>query len=117
MPTRRPGSVGHGSRVTSTRRGELGSRQSVRTRRPEPAEQAATLLHVSNLYYTTPMVELAEALVAKSFADRVFFANSGAEVNDDELARLADFRNPRRRHVQTCDVRTQPCFRENSVHE
>ncbi|MEJ5331084.1 MAG: acetylornithine transaminase [Desulfobaccales bacterium] len=43
------------------------------------AEQLTTLVHVSNLYYTTPMVELAEALVAHTFADRVFFCNSGAE--------------------------------------
>ncbi len=43
------------------------------------AEQLTRLVHVSNLYYTTPMVELAEALVRLSFADRVFFCNSGAE--------------------------------------
>jgi acetylornithine/N-succinyldiaminopimelate aminotransferase len=43
------------------------------------AEQLQRLVHVSNLYYTTPMVELAEALVGRSFADRVFFCNSGAE--------------------------------------
>lgn len=43
------------------------------------AAQLATLVHVSNLYYTTPMVELAEALVSHTFADRVFFCNSGAE--------------------------------------
>ncbi len=42
--------------------------------------QLQQLVHVSNLYYTIPQVELAEALVADSFADRVFFANSGAEV-------------------------------------
>ncbi len=43
------------------------------------AEQLTRLVHVSNLYYTTPMVELAEALVGVSFAERVFFCNSGAE--------------------------------------
>jgi predicted acetylornithine/succinylornithine family transaminase len=43
------------------------------------AAQLTTLVHVSNLYYTTPMVELAEALVTHTFADRVFFCNSGAE--------------------------------------
>jgi len=43
------------------------------------------LVHVSNIYYTTPMVELAEALVRLSFADRVFFANSGAEVNEGAI--------------------------------
>ncbi|MFO7667150.1 MAG: acetylornithine transaminase, partial [Desulfobacterales bacterium] len=44
--------------------------------------QAETLFHVSNLYYTIPQVELASMLVEKSFADRVFFCNSGAEANE-----------------------------------
>ena len=56
---------------------------------PEVAKAAAAqltqLVHVSNIYYTTPMVELAEELVRLSFADRVFFANSGAEVNEGAI--------------------------------
>jgi acetylornithine/N-succinyldiaminopimelate aminotransferase len=47
--------------------------------------QLTQLVHVSNIYYTTPMVELAEALVELSFAHRVFFANSGAEVNEGAI--------------------------------
>ncbi len=46
------------------------------------ARQAETLVHVSNLYYTIPQVELAEWLTSNSFADRVFFCNSGAEANE-----------------------------------
>jgi acetylornithine/N-succinyldiaminopimelate aminotransferase len=46
------------------------------------AEQARRLVHVSNLYYTEPQTELAEWLVKHSFADRVFFCNSGAEANE-----------------------------------
>ena len=46
------------------------------------AEQAQTLWHVSNLFYTLPQLELAEWLIARSFADRVFFCNSGAEANE-----------------------------------
>jgi acetylornithine/N-succinyldiaminopimelate aminotransferase len=46
------------------------------------AQQAQTLLHVSNLYYTRPQIELASWLVENSFADRVFFGNSGAEANE-----------------------------------
>ncbi len=43
-------------------------------------EDAANgLLHTSNLFYTEPQVALAKALVEKSFADKVFFANTGAE--------------------------------------
>ncbi len=43
------------------------------------AEQATTLIHTSNLYYTKPMIELAKILVENSFADRCIFLNSGAE--------------------------------------
>ena len=46
------------------------------------AEQAGKLLHVSNLFYTRPQAELAEWLTRHSFADRVFFCNSGAEANE-----------------------------------
>ena len=46
------------------------------------ARQAATLVQVSNLYYTLPQLELAEALVARSPFDRVFFTNSGTEANE-----------------------------------
>ncbi len=42
-------------------------------------EQAEKLMHVSNLYYTEPQVELAEKLSEKSGMDKVFFCNSGAE--------------------------------------
>lgn len=44
--------------------------------------QASTLVHVSNLFYTLPQADLASRLCEKSFADRVFFANSGAEANE-----------------------------------
>ncbi len=43
------------------------------------AEQAATLIHTSNLFYTKPMIELAKLLVENSCLDRVFFCNSGTE--------------------------------------
>ncbi len=45
-------------------------------------EQAARLLHVSNLHYCAPEARLAELLCTHSFADRVFFGNSGAEANE-----------------------------------
>ena len=40
------------------------------------------LIHTSNLYRTRPGAELAGWLVDNSFADRVFFCNSGAEANE-----------------------------------
>ena len=49
------------------------------------AEQAQKLWHVSNLYTTEPQVRLAERITARSFAERVFFCNSGAEANEAAL--------------------------------
>jgi len=45
-------------------------------------EQAGKLCHVSNLYLSEPGPALARTLVETSFADRVFFANSGTEANE-----------------------------------
>jgi predicted acetylornithine/succinylornithine family transaminase len=45
-------------------------------------EQLENLTHVSNLYYTEPQAQLAKLLVDNSFADKVFFCNSGAEANE-----------------------------------
>ncbi|MBI4823099.1 MAG: acetylornithine transaminase [Nitrospirae bacterium] len=45
-------------------------------------KQAQRLLHVSNFYHIEPQIELAKLLVEHSFADKVFFCNSGAEANE-----------------------------------
>jgi acetylornithine/N-succinyldiaminopimelate aminotransferase len=45
-------------------------------------EQAGTLMHVSNLFYTGPMVRLAERLSQASLGGRVFLANSGTEATE-----------------------------------
>ena len=45
-------------------------------------DQAGKLVHVSNLYHTAPHAMLAQRLVENSFADRVYFANSGTEANE-----------------------------------
>ena len=45
-------------------------------------DQADNLMHVSNLYYIEPQAQLARLLVENSFADKVFFCNSGAEANE-----------------------------------
>lgn len=54
------------------------------------SEQAATLVHTSNLYAIDTQQQLAEKLVALTGMQRVFFANSGAEANEAaiKLARL-----------------------------
>jgi len=45
-------------------------------------QQAATLIHTSNQYYTIPQIELAKILVENTVFDKVFFGNSGAEANE-----------------------------------
>jgi acetylornithine/N-succinyldiaminopimelate aminotransferase len=52
------------------------------------AEQAARLMHVSNLWYNDRAIEFAEALVARTAFERVFFCNSGTEANE-ALLKLA----------------------------
>ena len=46
------------------------------------AEQAHTLIQVSNQFYTIPQLQLAELLVQHSCLDKVFISNSGAEANE-----------------------------------
>ncbi len=46
------------------------------------AEQAHTLIQVSNQFYTIPQLQLAEILVQHSCLDKVFISNSGAEANE-----------------------------------
>jgi predicted acetylornithine/succinylornithine family transaminase len=48
-------------------------------------EQAKKLIHVSNFYYIEPQIQLASLLCKHSFADKVFFCNSGAEANEGAL--------------------------------
>lgn len=42
-------------------------------------KQAQRLIHVSNYYHIEPQIKLGKLLVENSFADKVFFCNSGAE--------------------------------------
>jgi predicted acetylornithine/succinylornithine family transaminase len=48
-------------------------------------EQAAEMLHSSNLYWIPNQIKLAGLLTANSFADKVFFCNSGAEANEGAI--------------------------------
>ena len=48
-------------------------------------EQARTLIHVSNIFYSEPQIELAELLTKHSALDKVFFSNSGAEANEGAI--------------------------------
>ena len=48
-------------------------------------DQADTLIHTSGLYHHEPAIALMDLLTQVSFADRVFFGNSGAEANEAAL--------------------------------
>ncbi len=70
------------------------------------SRQAKSLLHVSNLYYNVPQIMLAEWLTAHSFADRVFFCNSGAEANEGAIKlarRFAKTIDPNRFEIITAE--------------
>ena len=49
------------------------------------AQAKAGVLHTSNIYYVQPQAELAQLLCEHTFADRVFFSNSGAEANEGAM--------------------------------
>lgn len=49
------------------------------------SEQATKLTHLSNLYHNVPQLQLAQKLVENSFADKLFFSNTGSEANEAAL--------------------------------
>lgn len=71
------------------------------------AAQMERLVHVSNLYYSEPMVELAEALTNRAGLARVFFCNDGATANEAaiKLARRYGQKNggPERYRIVSLD--------------
>ncbi|MFA5353066.1 MAG: acetylornithine transaminase [Thermodesulfovibrionales bacterium] len=69
-------------------------------------KQAQRLIHVSNLFHIEPQIKLAKLICTHSFADKVFFCNSGAEANEAaiKLARKysrEQFQTPRRYEIIT----------------
>jgi predicted acetylornithine/succinylornithine family transaminase len=65
-------------------------------------EQAGRLMHVSNLFYSEPMVRLAERLSESSLGGRVFFSNSGTEAT--ECAIKVARKHARRRGVESPEI-------------
>lgn len=64
--------------------------------------QAATLVHVSNLYYNEVQPQLAAAISRHSFGGRVFFANSGAEANEGIIKFARKWGNAKGRNRIVC---------------
>ncbi|HWH15903.1 MAG TPA: acetylornithine/succinylornithine family transaminase [Miltoncostaeaceae bacterium] len=62
-------------------------------------DQAGRLVNVSNLYYTEPMVELAEWIRDNAMGGRVFFCNSGTEANEAALKLVRKHGGPERPEV------------------
>lgn len=62
-------------------------------------DQAGTLINTSNLYYTEPMVALAEWIRDSSMGGRVFFCNSGAEASEAALKLARKHGGPGRTEV------------------
>ncbi len=54
-------------------------------------EQSEKIVHISNLFYNEPQALLAEHLVKRSFADKVFFTNSGAEAIEGAIKLIRKF--------------------------
>lgn len=73
-------------------------------------EQAGTLMHTSNLYYTVPQPKLAKLLVEISGMTKAFFCNSGAEANEAAL-KLA-----RKAAKKSGDTKTGVVAAEQSFH-
>jgi len=65
-------------------------------------EQAGKLMHVSNLFYTEPMVRLAERLSESSLGGKVFLSNSGTEAT--ECAIKVARKHARRRGVENPEI-------------
>ncbi|MEW6112124.1 MAG: aspartate aminotransferase family protein [Thermodesulfobacteriota bacterium] len=61
-------------------------------------DQAKKLIHVSNLYHIEPQIRLARLLVEHTFADKVFFCNSGAEANEGAIKLARKFLHDRGEH-------------------
>ncbi len=66
--------------------------------------QARRLIHVSNLYHTVPHVLLARDLCESSFADRVFFCNSGTEANEGALKFARKWARVRSGHEEKYEI-------------
>lgn len=62
------------------------------------ADQAKKLIHVSNLFHIEPQIRLARLLVEHTFADKVFFCNSGAEANEGAVKLARKFFHDRGEH-------------------
>nr|QGT51048.1 acetylornithine aminotransferase [uncultured Firmicutes bacterium] len=76
----------------------------------ELCDQIGKLTHISNVYYTENQARLAQMLAENSCADRVFFANTGAEANEGAIKLVKKY------FYQNGENRTEFVTLENSFH-
>ena len=77
--------------------------------------QAATLPHISNLYYTEPMTRLAQLLCEKSGMKKVFFGNSGAEANEGAIKAARKWAHDRYGEERSTIVTLQNSFHGRTI--
>src|SRR5262245_2591675 len=79
------------------------------------AAAASGVIHTSNLYYTRQSGDLAKLLVERSFADRVFFSNSGAESVEGALKFARKYAREHGREGKTTIVAFSGSFHGRSM--
>lgn len=73
-------------------------------------EQAARLMHVSNVFYNDRAIQLAEAICARTPFDKVYFCNSGSEANEAMLKLARRYHHDRGDAARTGFVSTLNSF-------
>jgi acetylornithine/N-succinyldiaminopimelate aminotransferase len=73
-------------------------------------EQAARLMHVSNIFYNDRAIQLAEAICARTPFDKVYFCNSGSEANESLLKLARRYHHDRGDTQRTGFVSTTNSF-------
>ncbi len=77
-------------------------------------EQAQSLIHTSNQFYTVPQLELADLLIQNSPFDRVFFSNSGVEANEGAVKLVRKYGQHKRNGAYTV-ITTDHSFHGRSL--
>ena len=77
--------------------------------------QAGKLAHISNLYHTQPMAELAEKLCGRTGMHRVFFSNSGAEANEGAIKTARKYMSDRYPGVRDTVLCLQNSFHGRTI--
>lgn len=78
-------------------------------------EQVDKLMHISNLYYNTPIAEAAEKLLKAADMDRVFFTNSGTEAIEGALKAAKKYAYTKTGHANHEIIAMEHSFHGRSI--